>query len=58
MAQKRTPVFFVATRIQNKPVVVNFYTKAGKSVVFDAVEKVKTKKGVHFYTTPQKTKTR
>lgn len=51
----KTPVFFIATKIKKKPVVVNFYTKEGKLVVFDAVEKVKTKAGVNFYTTnPQK----
>ena len=45
-----TPVFFVATRAKNKPMLVNFYTKTGKFIAFDAVKKVKTKEGVHFYT--------
>ena len=46
----KTPVFFIATRTKKEPVVVNFYTKTGKAVSFDAVQKVKTKEGVHFYT--------
>ncbi|MFH1744677.1 MAG: hypothetical protein ABH881_00735 [bacterium] len=45
----RTPVFFIATKTKKEPVVVNFYTKKGEPVVFNAVEKVKTKEGVHFY---------
>ncbi len=50
----KTPVFFVATRAKNKPMLVNFYTKTGKFVAFDAVKKVKTKEGVHFYAKPSK----
>ena len=50
----KTPVFFVATKTRKEPVVVNFYTKKGERVSFDAVEKVKTKEGVHFYTKPAK----
>ena len=46
----KTPVFFIATKTHQKPVVVNFYTKTGKMVSFDAVQKVKTKEGIHFYT--------
>ena len=46
---QKTPVFFIATKTHKEPVVVNFYTKTGKMVSFDAVEKVKTKEGVHFY---------
>lgn len=50
MATKvKTPVFFVATKIRKEPVVVNFYTKKGEPVSFRAVERVKTKEGVHFY---------
>jgi len=46
---QKNPVFFIATKTQKEPVVVNFYTKTGKAISFDAVEKVKTKEGVHFY---------
>lgn len=46
----KTPVFFIATKTRKEPVVVNFYTKTGKLVAFDAVQKVKTKEGVNFYT--------
>ncbi len=52
----KTPVFFVATRARNKPMLVNFYTKTGKLVAFNAVKKVKTKEGIHFYTKPSKVK--
>ncbi len=45
----KTPVFFIATKVREEPVVVNFYTKRGKKVSFDAVKKVKTKEGVNFY---------
>lgn len=47
--QAKTPVFFIATKAHKEPVVVNFYTKTGKMVSFDAVQKVKTKNGVHFF---------
>ena len=50
----KTPVFFIATKTHKEPVVVNFYTKTGKMVSFDAVQKVKTKEGVHFYTKTSK----
>ena len=50
----KTPVFFIATKTRKEPVVVNFYTKTGKKVSFNAVEKVKTKEGVHFYIKPVK----
>jgi hypothetical protein len=45
----KTPVFFIATKTRKEPVVVNFYTKTGKMVSFDSVQKVKTKEGVHFF---------
>lgn len=45
----KKPVFFIATKTHKEPVVVNFYTKTGKMVSFDAVQKVKTKEGVHFF---------
>jgi len=50
----KTPVFFIATKTHKEPVVVNFYTKKGERVSFNAVEKVKTKEGVHFYAKPAK----
>ena len=50
----KTPVFFIATKTRKEPVVINFYTKAGKLVSFDAVQKVKTKDGVNFYAKPAK----
>ena len=49
----KTPVFFIATRVRKEPVVVNFYTKKGEPVAFDAVKKVKTKEGVRFYINAQ-----
>lgn len=45
----KTPVFFIATKTHKEPVVVNFYTKTGKLVSFDTVQKVKTRGGVNFY---------
>ena len=45
----KTPVFFIATKTHKEPVEVNFYTKKGERISFEAVEKVKTKEGVHFY---------
>jgi len=50
----KTPVFFIATKTRKEPVVVNFYTKTGKMVSFNAVERVKTKEGIHFYAKPTK----
>lgn len=50
----KTPVFFIATKAHKEPVAVNFYTKKGERVSFDAVQKVKTKEGVHFYAKPAK----
>jgi len=46
----KTPVFFIATKTHKEPVIVNFYTKTGRVVSFNAVHKVKTKEGVNFYT--------
>ena len=45
----KIPVFFIATKTRQEPVVVSFYTKKGKPVDSEAVERVKTKDGVHFY---------
>ena len=49
MFMAKTPVYFVATKTKQQPVVVNFYTKKGEPVAFEAVKKVKTKEGVFFY---------
>ena len=50
----KTPVFFIATKTKKEPAKVSFFTKTGKLVDFDAVRKVKTKEGVHFYTNTSK----
>ena len=47
-AQKRE-VYFIATKYKNRPVDVTFYTKDGKRVAFEAVEKKRTRKGVQFF---------
>lgn len=52
----KTPVFFIATRAKKEPVKVSFFTKTGKPVAFDTVERVKTKEGVHFYVKTQTSK--
>ena len=52
----KTPVFFIATRTKKEPVVVNFYTKKGEPVAFQAVKKVKTREGVRFYVETPKSK--
>jgi hypothetical protein len=52
----KTPVFFIATRERNRPVEVQFYTKKGKPVTFETVKKVKTKEGIQFFATPQRSK--
>lgn len=49
MIKTKTPVFFIATKTKKEPVVVNFYTKKGEPVAFQAVKRVKTKSGVHFF---------
>ena len=49
MAKTKTPVFFIATKTKKEPVKVSFFTNKGELVDFEAVRKVKTKKGVHFY---------
>lgn len=52
----KTPVFFIATKTKKEPARVSFFTKAGKQVSFDAVEKIKTKEGIHFYAKTTKKK--
>ena len=52
MRQKRMTkkeVYFIATKYKNKPAQVDFYTKTGKHVPSDAVEKKQTKEGVRFF---------
>ncbi len=43
-------VYFIATKYKNKPAQVSFYTKGGKQVPEDKVEKQHTKTGVRLYT--------
>ena len=52
----KIPVFFIATKTKKEPARVSFFTKAGKPVSFDAVERVRTKEGVHFYAKTAKKK--
>ena len=47
MARKK--VSFIATKYQNKPARIHFYTKEGKQVAFDTVKRAPTKKSVSFY---------
>ena len=52
----KTPVTFIASRVQNEPLVVSFFTKkGGVPVASEAVKRVKTKKGIRLYTYIQKT---
>lgn len=54
MAKKRAhkkEVYFIATKYKNQPVDVAFYTKDGKKVAFETVEKKRKKEGVRFFTT-------
>ena len=46
---KRQKVQFIATKYKNRRVKINFYTKGGKMVEFNAVKKVPTKAKVEFY---------
>lgn len=43
-------VYFIATKYKNNPAQVSFFTKAGKEVPKNAVEKVHTKAGTQLYT--------
>lgn len=52
----KNPVFFIATKVKKEPIVVHFYTKKGEPVAFRAVQKVKTKEGVHFFAEMDKKK--
>lgn len=55
MATKQ-PVFFIATRVKEEPITVRFYTKKGKPVALESVQKVKTKEGVQFFAKPERAK--
>lgn len=48
---KKTPVFFIATKIKEKPAVVNFYTTTGKRVKRESVKKQKTDRGTYYFAT-------
>ena len=54
----KTPVFFVATKTKREPVHIQFFTKKGEPVSFDAVKKIKTKEGVQFFTARPKNRKR
>lgn len=47
---KKTPVYFIATKYKNRPAEVSFYTKEGKEVQEERVEKQPTKAGMRLYT--------
>ncbi len=55
-ATTKTRVFFIATKTKKEPAIVSFYTKRGEPVAFQAVKKVQTKEGVHFYAKKNSTK--
>lgn len=46
---KKTPVFFIATKIKEQPISVNFYTTKGKRVKSESVEKRKTDRGITYF---------
>ncbi|MBI2595615.1 hypothetical protein HYW46_02670 [Candidatus Daviesbacteria bacterium] len=43
-------ICFIATKYKDNPAQVSFFTKAGKEVPENAVEKVHTKAGTQLYT--------
>lgn len=45
---KKEAVTFVVTKYKNQKTKVNFYTKGGKHVSFDSVERVPRKQKVSF----------
>ena len=49
--EPKKEVYFIATRYQKEPVDVSFYTKDGRKVAFESVEKKRTKQGVRFFAT-------
>ncbi len=48
--EARKEVFFIATKYQNNPAEVSFYTKDGKAVSENNVIKENTKEGVRLST--------
>lgn len=46
---KKEKVHFIATRYRNEPLDVSFYTKDGKLVAWEAIEKKRTKEGVKLF---------
>ena len=48
---KKTPVFFIATKIKEQPIIVNFYTTTGKRVKSESVRKQKTDRGISYFAT-------
>ena len=47
----KTPVFFIATKIKEKPAVINFYTAKGKRVKRESVQKRKSDRGTYYFAT-------
>lgn len=47
---KKTPVFFIATKIKQNPAVVNYYTYEGKKVESDEVKRKETAMGTVYFT--------
>ncbi|MFA6474662.1 MAG: hypothetical protein WCV88_00490 [Patescibacteria group bacterium] len=45
----KKPVTFIASHIENQPMVIDFYTKEGKFVEPTTVKKEKTKAGINLY---------
>ena len=54
MARKK--VSFIATKHKNKKVNVGFYTKEGKRVSFEAVQKVPKREKIEFFVNTKKNK--
>jgi len=48
-AKIKKEVFFIATKYKGNPTIVDFYTRSGKKVPQDIVEKERTKDGVKFF---------
>lgn len=46
---KKTPVFFIATKIKEKPAVINFYTTTGIRVKRESVQREKSSIGGTYY---------
>ena len=46
----KKPVTFIATQYKNRPVQVNFYTRAGNKINFTGTKKIPVKTQVKFKT--------